>query len=162
MMVPSFVKTHLLPICHLHCMRNKHYLPCYRFGELDTVGCGIYLPTGEIFFTKNGIFLGIVGQVQSRNKMLPTIGIFGYGKICCNLGRDAFEFAWNKLPVAQFGKTKHAPNSILKHKRQNTFYNRFYDTEYDQELEMQAFLEAGQDDDEYVEERPKKRQRRAK
>ena len=37
-----------------------------RFGSGDTVGCGLHLPTGKIFFCHNGTFLGPAFVVSAR------------------------------------------------------------------------------------------------
>jgi len=89
-------------------------------GTGDTVGMGIYMRTGEVFVTKNGRMLGIVCCIQTRNRIVPTVGMFNTAQVVVNFGNiEPFKYKIEQLPIAMFGKltSSFAPKLILKHKR---------------------------------------------
>ncbi|KAL6067333.1 IgA-specific serine endopeptidase [Balamuthia mandrillaris] len=71
-----------------------------RFGTGDVVGCGLNYDTGEVFFTKNGAFLG-VGWTDARNKELfPSVGLHSpEEKVLFNFGKKPFKFNFDSEMV---------------------------------------------------------------
>lgn len=64
-----------------------------RFTTGDTVGLGINYETGEVFFTKNGSFLGVSFYRCPKKSFLPAVGMTSYGeKIKANFGDSPFLF----------------------------------------------------------------------
>jgi len=58
----------------------------------DVIGCGLIFRTGEIFFTKNGYFLGTAwsGAMQS---LYPSVGLHSpREKVVVNFGTRPFKF----------------------------------------------------------------------
>lgn len=68
------------------------YGPTYTTG--DTIGCGINFMTRELFFTKNGEFLGIASKnVIIEENLYPTAGMQTNGEmIDVNFGQKPFKF----------------------------------------------------------------------
>ncbi|KYK66006.1 SPRY domain-containing protein [Toxoplasma gondii TgCatPRC2] len=47
------------------------------YGAGDVVGCGIHYLSKKIFFTKNGVCLGVAGKADARVQYLPSAGMHG-------------------------------------------------------------------------------------
>ncbi|PKC75879.1 SPRY-domain-containing protein [Rhizophagus irregularis] len=63
-----------------------------EWGKLgDVIGCGYKPKTGEVFFTKNGKFLGIA-FAGLRHIWYPTIGSDGHVKMKINFGDEPFVY----------------------------------------------------------------------
>eukprot|EP01122_Echinamoeba_exundans_P014863 TRINITY_DN6832_c0_g1_i1.p1 TRINITY_DN6832_c0_g1~~TRINITY_DN6832_c0_g1_i1.p1 ORF type:complete len:1146 (-),score=120.68 TRINITY_DN6832_c0_g1_i1:215-3652(-) len=64
-----------------------------RFTEGDTVGLGINFASGEVFFTKNGQFLGVAFTRCPQKSFYPAVGMTSYGEeIRANFGDSPFQF----------------------------------------------------------------------
>ncbi|ELR18451.1 SPRY domain containing protein [Acanthamoeba castellanii str. Neff] len=64
-----------------------------RFGTGDTVGCGLIYETGEVFFTKNGKFLGVGYSNAQGKELFPSVGLHSSAeKVVFNLGKKPFKF----------------------------------------------------------------------
>eukprot|EP01080_Neovahlkampfia_damariscottae_P000083 gene83-4332_t len=68
---------------------GKSYGPVFGVG--DTIGCGYIFRTREIFFTKNGKFLGIAFKAHKDRVLYPTIGL-DHSFVHINFGENDFEF----------------------------------------------------------------------
>jgi hypothetical protein len=67
------------------------------FKKNDIIGCGINYSKNEIFFTKNGIFLGKAFD-NKYLKLYPTVSLHSKGeKIIGNFGRKSFLFDLKSL-----------------------------------------------------------------
>ena len=64
------------------------------FGLGDIVGAGLNLISGEIFFTKNGVWLGTAFKTTNvTSPLFPTVGIHSKGEsVKVNLGTTPFAF----------------------------------------------------------------------
>lgn len=65
------------------------------FGIGDEIGCGIIFRTKEIFFTKNGKYLGIAFQNINLNSAYPIVGM-DHSSVTLNFGPN-FKFGFNNL-----------------------------------------------------------------
>lgn len=84
-----------------------------RFTTGDIVGAGINFRTNEVFFTKNGKFLGIAYRGVSGDEFYPTISFGSVGaKAKVNLGRKPFKFAF-QVPTLSWTKLGHSSFSPL-------------------------------------------------
>ena len=68
-----------------------------RYGEGDVVGAGIEMATREIFFTRNGVDLGVAWDLRNTAhancRLLPTIGMHSYGEeVRLNFGQEPFTY----------------------------------------------------------------------
>ena len=69
---------------------GRSYGPSWgKLGEV--IGCGYKPKTGEIFFTKNGMFLGMA-FAGLRNVWYPSIGSDGNVKLKVNFGDEDFMY----------------------------------------------------------------------
>lgn len=65
------------------------YGPTFTTG--DVVGAGIHLEKGEVFFTKNGQWLGVAFYNVCRVSLFPTIGLHSKGeRVQVNFGSSTF------------------------------------------------------------------------
>ncbi|KAF2006491.1 SPRY-domain-containing protein [Amniculicola lignicola CBS 123094] len=74
-----------------------------KFGTLDVVGCGINFRTGQAFFTRNGVMLGVAFKdLKTDRPYYPTVGMKKTGEtLRANFGQDPFAFDINKLVEAE-------------------------------------------------------------
>ncbi|CAG8448891.1 14315_t:CDS:2 [Acaulospora morrowiae] len=71
--------------------QGSEYGPLYSAG--DTIGCGINYYDRTIFFTKNGINLGIAFNNVSNKELYPVIGLISKGEcVEANFGAMPFKF----------------------------------------------------------------------
>ena len=71
-----------------------------RFGAGDTVGCGVDLQLGLVFFTLNDMYLGLafrIGTAVLPFQLFPTVGIDSHQQLSLNFGMQPFRFDVNKL-----------------------------------------------------------------
>ncbi|ORX91362.1 hypothetical protein K493DRAFT_156581, partial [Basidiobolus meristosporus CBS 931.73] len=61
------------------------------FGVGDIVGCGYDRTTGSVFFTRNGVHLGIARQGM-WHLVFPTLGADGDAKVRVNFGETPFKY----------------------------------------------------------------------
>jgi ankyrin repeat protein len=90
--------------------RGTPWGPRYTTG--DTVGCGINFRTKEVFFTKNGEFLGVAFKECPENVLYPTIGIRNpRAKVRVNFGLQPFKFTFEVpiLKVIPISSTEFCP-----------------------------------------------------
>eukprot|EP01102_Stenamoeba_stenopodia_P008828 TRINITY_DN2584_c0_g1_i1.p1 TRINITY_DN2584_c0_g1~~TRINITY_DN2584_c0_g1_i1.p1 ORF type:complete len:905 (-),score=196.48 TRINITY_DN2584_c0_g1_i1:78-2684(-) len=84
--------------------QGQQYGPRYRTG--DVVGCGIILKTHEVFFTKNGQFLGVAFKYDPEEFDKPfhaTVGMAAKSSVSVNFG--ATPFIWNfEVPTIKLTK----------------------------------------------------------
>ncbi|KAI8877913.1 SPla/RYanodine receptor [Backusella circina FSU 941] len=73
---------------------GQGYGPPYSNG--DTVGCGFCPETGNVFFTKNGTFLGFAYQALQRHHYFASIGSDGPARVRVNFGKEPFRFNVNQ------------------------------------------------------------------
>lgn len=64
------------------------------FGKDDVVGCGFNLQTNNVFFTKNGVIIGLINQGFNDNKnWFPAVSLHSKKtKVEINFGEDRFLF----------------------------------------------------------------------
>lgn len=89
-----------------------------RFTTGDIVGAGINFRTNEVFFTKNGKFLGVAYRGVSGDEFYPTISFGSVGaKAKVNLGRKPFKFAFQvpTLSWSKLGHTSFSPLALVPH-----------------------------------------------
>lgn len=89
-----------------------------RYTTGDIVGAGINFRTNEVFFTKNGKFLGVAYRGVSGDEFYPTISLGSVGaKIKVNLGRKPFKFAFQvpTLSWTKLGHTSFSPLALAPH-----------------------------------------------
>ncbi|KAG8931910.1 hypothetical protein FRC01_000600 [Tulasnella sp. 417] len=65
-----------------------------RFSAGDVVGCGVDFGSGRIFFTKNGVFLGIASPpITPLTELYPCIGLrTSRERVFTNFGQHPFRF----------------------------------------------------------------------
>ncbi|CAI2176305.1 13099_t:CDS:2 [Funneliformis geosporum] len=80
---------------------SQEYGP--KWGELgDTIGCGYKSSSGEVFFTKDGEYLGKAHSYNDEKHVwYPTIGVEGTCKLEVNLGDSHSMFKYK--PARSFG-----------------------------------------------------------
>lgn len=84
--------------------QGKPWGPRYTAG--DVVGCGINFQTGEVFFTKNGEFLGVAYKGAKLNKYWATMGFRNpKAKARVNFGAAPFKFNF-QVPVYRWVELK--------------------------------------------------------
>ncbi|KAK5171031.1 uncharacterized protein LTR77_004175 [Saxophila tyrrhenica] len=70
---------------------GKAYGP--RYSSTDTIGCGVNFRTGNAFFTKNGVYLGVAFSNIKTDNIYPSVGIKKPGEhLRVNFGRYPFVF----------------------------------------------------------------------
>ena len=71
-----------------------------RFGAGDTVGCGVDLQLGLVFFTLNDMYLGLafrIGPAALPFQLYPTVGIDSHQQLSLNFGMQPFRFDVDRL-----------------------------------------------------------------
>ncbi|OBZ90270.1 Ran-binding protein 10 [Choanephora cucurbitarum] len=69
----------------------QDYGPNYSSG--DVIGCGVNFATGNVFFTKNGIFLGSAFEFDTDASYYPCVGLSTPGeRMTANFGQEPFLF----------------------------------------------------------------------
>ncbi|KAK4539730.1 hypothetical protein LTR36_010383 [Oleoguttula mirabilis] len=75
---------------------GKAYGP--RYSSQDTIGCGVNFRTGNAFFTKNGVYLGVAFTAVRSHGLYPSIGIKKPGEhLRINFGRTPFVFDIDRM-----------------------------------------------------------------
>jgi hypothetical protein len=83
--------------------QGKPWGPRYNTG--DIIGCGINFKTGEVFFTKNGEFLGVAYQGAKGKAYYATVGFRNpLAKAKLNFGATPFKFDFS---VRSYNVTKY-------------------------------------------------------
>lgn len=93
-----------------------------RFTTGDIVGAGINFRTNEVFFTKNGKFLGVAYRGVTGDEFYATISFGSVGaKAKVNLGRKPFKFAFQvpTLSWSKLGHTSFSPLALVPHPEGN-------------------------------------------
>ncbi|KAH8670902.1 SPRY domain-containing protein [Xylariales sp. PMI_506] len=86
--------------------QGKHYGPPFTTG--DTIGCGINFRTGNAFFTKNGVNLGIAFR-DMKGKLYPVIGMKRTGEhVRVNFGQTPFVYDIDGMMKQEQAKIKKA------------------------------------------------------
>jgi ankyrin repeat protein len=90
--------------------RGSLWGPTFTTG--DVIGCGINFNTGQIFFSKNGIFLGVASNDANVNfPLFPIIGLMEGADVRINFGQgsqpfkfdlECHMFSWKKIKVPKF------------------------------------------------------------
>lgn len=70
--------------------QGKEFGP--KFKEGDIVGCGRNFKTKEVFFTKNGIMVGVAFQNVKNSEILHPIVGLDNSEVILNLGTKNFAF----------------------------------------------------------------------
>jgi hypothetical protein len=85
-----------------------------RFEPNDVIGCGVYWPTKEVFFSINGRFLGFAPSKVTTRRLYACVGIRNEdAKYRINFGSEPFRFdfraptlEWNKIKLFQNPSTQ--------------------------------------------------------
>ena len=73
------------------------------FGEGDVIGCGYRPSDGLVFFTKNGLELGLAAlNIGVGIAMFPTVGADGKTQLLVNFGQLPFVFSLPSQPSTSF------------------------------------------------------------
>ncbi len=82
-------------------LNSQEYGP--KWGESgDIIGCGYKPSSGEIFFTKDGKYLGMAySYIKEKHVWYPTIGVEGTCKLEINFGDSHTMFRYK--PARSFG-----------------------------------------------------------
>mmetsp|Transcript_19531 Transcript_19531/g.53596 ORF Transcript_19531/g.53596 Transcript_19531/m.53596 type:complete len:428 (-) Transcript_19531:1404-2687(-) len=83
--------------CFFHGTGRASRLCGPSYGSGDTVGCGVHMPSLSVFFTLNGMLVGVPCLLPSelRDRGLPvymTVGIDAHESISLNDGRTPFAY----------------------------------------------------------------------
>ncbi|PRP75707.1 ran-binding protein 10-like [Planoprotostelium fungivorum] len=64
------------------------------FSDGDVVGCGLIPTTGSIFYTLNGLFMGVAARINpgAPYAMYPSVSFQGPGRVRLNYGQRKFHF----------------------------------------------------------------------
>jgi hypothetical protein len=64
-----------------------------KFTTGDTVGVGVNLARGEVFFTLNGAFIGVAHRLRRAGALHAAVGLYSFGELVeVNFGERPFEF----------------------------------------------------------------------
>jgi len=88
-------------------------LPTWARGskDLDTVGLGLDRETGNVFFTKNGELVGIVG-IKIKGRYIPAFSAPSDCVPRINLGGEPFQFKGWEDPIDDIEKLAKASGSM--------------------------------------------------
>ncbi|KAF4547992.1 Ankyrin repeat-containing protein 14 [Elsinoe fawcettii] len=77
---------------YLESYLGKVYCAPMACGSKDVMGCGINYGTDELFFTKNGTYLGLAARAP-RGRLYPVVGVGDVGvSVKVNFGPEDFKF----------------------------------------------------------------------
>ena len=85
---------------------------CHPYGDGDVIGCGFNTRTQQVFWTKNGKYLGTAEQSRSKFaylaglRLFPTVGITKGGIFTANFGTEPFLFLYSTLSEEQLDQSK--------------------------------------------------------
>ncbi|KAF0361847.1 SPRY-domain-containing protein [Gigaspora margarita] len=100
-------------LLYLQSGRGDKYGPLYTTG--DTVGCGINYYDKSIFFTKNGVNLGVASKAIFEGEMYPIGGMISPNeRIEANFGEKPFKYDIDTY--AKYVFTQAAANKIKEEK----------------------------------------------
>ncbi|KAK9791209.1 putative SPRY domain-containing protein [Seiridium cardinale] len=86
--------------------QGKHYGPIFTTG--DTIGCGLNFRTGNIFFTRNGVNLGIAFR-DVKGKVYPVVGMKRNGEhVQANFGQTPFVYDIDGMMKQEQAKVRKA------------------------------------------------------
>ncbi|CAI2188893.1 9343_t:CDS:2 [Funneliformis geosporum] len=92
---------------------GRDYGALYSTG--DTAGCGINYLDGTVFFTKNGIHLGIASKYLFDGDLYPTVGLISPNEcIEINFGMKPFEFDIDQYAKYAFADAENQRGKIKK------------------------------------------------
>ncbi|CAG8454879.1 13181_t:CDS:2 [Cetraspora pellucida] len=97
--------------------RGINYGPLYSTG--DTIGCCVNFVDQHIFYTKNGVNLGIAFECALKEDLFPIIGLRTHGEcVEANFGTKPFKFDIDSYAKAFFSEPRIAaqiegPKEIL-------------------------------------------------
>ncbi|SCU88147.1 LANO_0D01244g1_1 [Lachancea nothofagi CBS 11611] len=118
------------------------------FGQKDVIGCGINYVDGTIFFTKNGVHLGVAFTDIHDIDVVPYISLTAGTVIRTNFGLHE-EFLYDILGYQRMLKAKayrHIYKSIDGHDGRNDFGNDFYEDAKD-DIDIEVDFRPGADDE---------------
>ncbi|KAK7204415.1 ran-binding protein [Myxozyma melibiosi] len=90
--------------CQANGMPSYPYGP--EFTTNDVIGCAINFRNGSVFYTKNGISLGIAFNDIKESRLYPAVGMRSHGEhIRVNFGQQPFVFDIDAYMIEEKAKT---------------------------------------------------------